>query len=73
MHWNGDWHMGGMWIGWLLVIIVLGAALWFFWNATQGGGGSRRGGSPEDTLKRRYASGEIDEDTYEHMLEELRR
>jgi uncharacterized membrane protein len=29
--------------------------------------------SPEQILRRRYASGELDEETYEHMLEKLSR
>ena len=32
-----------------------------------------RGESPEEVLKRRFASGDIDGSTYRRMLEELRR
>lgn len=71
MHWDGGWHMGWMWLLWILLILVAGGGLWFLINQIRGGGGSD--GSAEDTLKRRYASGEIDEETYERMLGELRK
>ena len=72
MPWDGGWHMGWMWIGWLLAIVVIGGGLWFLVNGTRGGSGGP-GESPEQALKRRYARGEIDRETYERMLDEIRR
>ena len=48
MHWNGDWHMGGMGLWWLLIIAAVGLVLWF--AARRGRGGQE---SPEQMLKRR--------------------
>lgn len=71
MHWDG-WHMGGwMALWWILIIVALAAVLWFAANASRRNGGGRE--SPEKALKRRYASGEIDRDTYQRMLEDLRK
>lgn len=71
MHWNGDWHMGWMGLWWILIVPVLIALVWFALSA-----GRRRDGaqeSPEQVLKRRYANGELDRETYERKLEELRK
>jgi uncharacterized membrane protein len=57
-----DWMwMGVPWVAILVVAIVLV--------------GRSRGGpeSPENVLKRRYASGEINRDQYDQMLQDLRR
>lgn len=71
MHWDG-WHMGGMWLWWLLVIATVAAAIWFV-TRTSRPGGSTSEESPEQILKRRYAKGEIDKDTYQEMLADLRK
>jgi putative membrane protein len=63
----GGW-MGFWWVLIFLAIAVLGG---FVLNSSRGGG--ERGDSPERVLKRRYASGEIDRETYERMLEDLRK
>ncbi len=70
MHWPGDWHMGGMWIWWILIILVVFAAVWYAVTASRRGNGAPEE-SPEKILKRRYASGEIDRETYERSLAEL--
>jgi putative membrane protein len=72
MHGYGGWHMGGMWFWWILILLVIGAVVWIAISY------SRRGGknpeeSPEQTLKRRYAKGEIDREQYDRMLSELRK
>ncbi len=72
MHGVYGWHMGGMWIWWILLVIVVGAMIWFALNRTTGAK-QDAGESPEQTLKRRYAKGEIDRQTYEEMISELRR
>ena len=63
--------MGGMGLVWILLLAALVAVV------VIAGQRSRRGelnvgGSAEQTLKRRYASGEIDRETYERMLSDLR-
>ena len=63
---------GWMWIGWPM-IIVIGVLAWLsFGNKTK-----RElrdlGESPEEILKRRYARGEIDQETYKRTLDELRK
>lgn len=72
MHWNGDWHMGWMGLWWILIIPVLIAVVWFAISAAR----RRSDGapeSPEQVLNRHYANGEIDNETYERKLEELRK
>lgn len=70
MHWN-DWHMGWMWLGWILIIAVVVAVIWFAVTAARRSGDSRE--TPKQALKRRYANGEIDRDAYERMLKDLRK
>lgn len=63
--------MGGMWIWWLLAIAVIGLVAWLL---VRSGRSPQAGGeSPEDVLKRRLASGEIDQEEYRRTLEDLRR
>jgi uncharacterized membrane protein len=62
--------MGWMWIWWLLGIVALIAIV----RAVAPGGwqqGPTRE-SAEEILRRRYASGEIDEEEYQRMLRTLR-
>jgi len=69
MHWwNGDGHMGWMGIWWIVGAAVI---LWALLRSSRGSvSGSRQ--SPEQLLKRRYAKGEIDHETYQRMLRELK-
>lgn len=71
MHWNGDWHMGWMGIWWILIVPVVISVMWFAVSAARRGSGDRW--SPEQVLKHRYGQGEIDRETYERMLEDLRK
>jgi putative membrane protein len=72
MHfWDGDWHMGWMAIWWFLGAAVIAAIVWAAVKFARGPGSPAD--SPEAILKRRYAKGEIDQQTYERMLGELRR
>ena len=70
---GGWWSMGWMWIWWVILILLMVALV--FWAASA----SRRSGthlappSPEEILKRRYASGEISKQEYEEKLAGLRR
>ncbi len=71
MHWyDGGTHMIWMWIGWLLAAVVV---VWGIKALVSAAGGGGEGRSPEQILKERFARGEIDEATYERMLEELRK
>lgn len=72
MHWNGGWHMGGMGMWWILFVPVLLAVGWFALSAARRlSDGAQE--SPERVLKRHYADGEIDSETYERKLAELRK
>lgn len=79
MHgWNGDGHMGwstGGYLAWMPVWwiagpVIVAAIVWAVvrWRRTHGPLGD---GSPAASLKRRYASGEIDSETYQRMLKEI--
>lgn len=72
-HW-GD-HMGWGWMGiwWLILLLILAAMIWFAVNAARRTAGGPREDSAEEALKRRYARGEIDRETFRRMLEELRK
>lgn len=64
--------MGWMWLWWILIIAGTVALAWYLLS------GARRGNprgeeSPVDILKRRYARGEIDAETYEKTLNDLRK
>ncbi|ROR34786.1 SHOCT domain-containing protein [Inmirania thermothiophila] len=69
--WGWAW-MGlggiGMVLFWVLVLV---AVVWIVRALL--GGGSGREEDPLVVLKRRYARGEIDRETYERMREALRR
>jgi uncharacterized membrane protein len=62
--------MGLMAIWWIVVVAALVALGWFIAAARGGGSG---GLDAEQRLKRRYAAGEIDQGSYQRMLEDLRR
>lgn len=75
--WDGhmwDGHMGWGWMGlwWIILLVLIGVVVWFAASA------ARRSGlpgeeSPEAAAKRRYARGEIDRETYQRLLEDLRK
>lgn len=69
MH-DGNWHMGWMGLWWSVIIAAIIAVLLFALTSRRRSGNSD---SPERELKRRYAKGEIDRDTYDRMLDDLRR
>lgn len=68
--WHG-WYMGWMAIFWLVMVVLI------VWLLLRAGGLSSAPppspDSPEMILKRRYASGEISEEDYRRMLQEIRR
>ena len=78
MHWwDSGWHMGWMGLWWviglgLLVLLVVVAARGVRQPWTGLGSGEPPPETPEETLRKRYARGEIDEDTFRRMRDELR-
>lgn len=68
MHWTENWHMGFMWV--LLAILLIGALLVLM--RLLANAANRRVESPEEIVRRRYAAGEIDSETYARVLAELR-
>ena len=65
------WHMSGMWIFWIVLIILVALLVGWLPTARQGHEPLRE--SPIELLKRRYAQGEIEKEEYERKLAELRR
>jgi putative membrane protein len=63
MTWMGIW--------WLLGAALIAVLVWALLRVGRGPMGNREG-SPEEILKRRYAKGEIDRETFERMRTELR-
>jgi len=61
---------GFMWIFWLLLIVMVVAVIAALLGRDRP---EKRGSrpSPEDTLKERYARGEIERDEYEQKLKDL--
>jgi putative membrane protein len=68
--WNG-WFMGWMGLFWFGLLVVIIWAL--FSSSRRGSAPPPHRETPEEILKRRYASGEINQEQYHRMLEELRR
>lgn len=64
--------MGWMGLWWILIIVGIAAVIWAASSSSKRGNGGNAGESPEKILKRRYANGEIDRETYERMLQDLR-
>lgn len=72
MHWfAGGWHMGWMAIWWPLGPVLIAFLVWTLLKGVRGSRGSSE--SPEEILKRRYAGGELDRETYLRMLSDLKR
>jgi len=68
---EGGWGMGiGMWIFWI-VVIVLVVALGKMMSATTGGASTHSDKSPMELLKARFARGEIDEAEFNRRRHEL--
>lgn len=69
MGWDHTMGFGGgfMWIIWILVIV---AVVWLVIAVSRQDRSSREP-SPREILDRRYARGEIDQETYERMRSEL--
>lgn len=70
--WHDLGHMAGMWIWWILALMLIVLTVWVVSRAMSRQGGSA-GEFAEERLKRRYAEGEIDKNEYETRLKDLRR
>jgi len=70
--WDGGAHMAWMGIWWIVAVALIVAVVWSLRSSSRGG---TRGASesPEEILKRRYASGEIDRETYHRMMKDVER
>jgi putative membrane protein len=72
MPWNGwDWHMTGMWIFWIFLVVAIVLAT--RWLAVAPRGTEPPKETAEEILKKRYARGEIEKEEYERRLSDLRR
>jgi len=72
---HGGWWMGGMWFAPLLFwILVIAAAIFIVRSLRERGQGQGQGQqeSSLDILKKRYARGEIDRDTFEQMKKDIK-
>jgi len=70
--WNGQMGWGGMGILWvILALIVIAGVLTIYQGVREAR--RQRQDTPEQVIKRRYAKGEIDRDTYQRMLDDLRK
>ena len=73
--WCGE-HMGWMggWFGGLFMVAILALLFTLIWRAvgsTPQLGGTAEGPSAKEILRQRYAKGEIDEDAFRRMMDEL--
>jgi putative membrane protein len=69
--WNYGWHVAGMWvIGILLLVGILALVRWLV-SSTPPTAPSRD--SAEETLRIRYARGDIDHEEFDRRLTKLRR
>jgi putative membrane protein len=71
-YWDGGTHMGWMAISWIIGLVLVAAVVWPLIRSTRD---SRSGAneSPEDIVRRRYASGAIDRETHDRMMTDLKR
>ncbi len=70
-HWSGFEHVGAMWLWWIIgVVLIIVIVLAVQKQSTRGDRGTEL--TPEEILKRRYASSEIDKDEYQQRLKDLR-
>jgi len=67
---HNGWWMGGMWFFPLLFWVLMIAGVVFIVRWMRERGQEQKESSP-DILKRRYASGEIDKDTFERMKKDI--
>ncbi len=60
------WGMGGfMGLGWIVILLAVGAVVWLLARGSLAGGGQTDRRSALDVLKERYARGEIGREEFE--------
>ncbi|EGB14869.1 Protein of unknown function DUF2078, membrane [Pseudodesulfovibrio mercurii] len=70
--WAGSMGMGfGFPFGGIIQLLILGLIVYFTVRLFRRPATHSGPGTPQDVLKRRYASGEIDRETYRAMKDEL--
>lgn len=70
--WDAGGHMAGMWLWWILGIVLVALVVWVVIRSMPGGTDDGAE-SPEEQLKRRYAQGEMDREEFNARLKDLRR
>jgi putative membrane protein len=63
--------MGWMTVWWILIPALIAALAWALIKGARGPSASSE--SPEEILRRRYARGELDDETFRRMRDELRK
>jgi putative membrane protein len=75
MYWNGDWN-GWAWFAMgssmLAFWALVGAAIWFAVRSLSSTPSTPRSPSAEETLRQRYAAGELDDEEFTRRLHMLR-
>ena len=67
---DGWWHMGWMWIFWVVFLVLI---IWLLQRPSAEARRNEPEVSAEEILKRRYARGEIGREEYERKLEDVRK
>lgn len=73
---DGAWGWGMMFFMMLFWIVLIALVVWLVIRLTRSGGDAGGGGDrgrAEQILRERYARGEVDRETFERMLDDLRR
>jgi putative membrane protein len=75
MHWGSyGWGMGFGWIYMIVFwVLIITAIVYFVKSLSNKSGSEVRHGTPLDTLKRRYAKGEITREEFERMKDDLKK
>ena len=68
---DGGWHMGWMAIWWIRGPALIAVVVWALMKGASTP--SARSESAEEILRRRYARGELDDETFRRMRDELRK
>lgn len=70
---HDGFFMGGMWFGWIFWIAIFGLVIYLIVRLTnqRGSKSDNSNESPLDTLKKRYARGEITKEEFESMKNDL--
>ena len=72
-HGGGAWMGGfGLPLGGIIQILLIGLVIYFVARAFREPVTNTGAPSPRDVLKRRYAAGEIDKETFDRMKDELK-